>query len=159
MTQRLNYSQLSPDLTKKLMELSGALTHSAIEEPLRHLVAIRTAQLNGCAFCVDMHSKEAKLAGERELRLYHLPVWRESPMFSARERAALAWAEVLTRLPEHGVPDDIYNHARTELSEKEITDLTFVIAANNAWNRFGAGFLSTPGALDAMFGLDKAGLN
>jgi AhpD family alkylhydroperoxidase len=88
------------------MEFSTALKNSAIEESIRDLVSIRASQLNGCGFCLDMHVKEARIHGERELRIHHLAVWRESTLFAPRERAALAWAEVLTKLPEHGVPDE-----------------------------------------------------
>ena len=119
----------------------------------------RVSQLNGCAFCVDMHVKEAKLHGERELRLYHLPIWRESPLFSAKERAGLAWAEALTRLGEDGVSDALYQATLAEFSEKELVDLTFFIIAINGWNRLGVAFRSAPGSLDAVYGLEKAGLN
>jgi len=155
---RLNYAEQSPQEVKKLTELV-MLAYSSIEAPIRDLVALRTSQMNGCAFCIDMHVKEAKMHGERELRLYHLTAWRESTLFAPRERAALAWTEILTRLPEGGVPDEIYEKVRTQLSEKEISDLTFFIAAINSWNRLGVGFKSVPGSLDAKYGLTKAGLN
>jgi alkylhydroperoxidase family enzyme len=100
----------------------------------------------------------AKLHGERELRLYHLAAWRDSTLFAPRERAALAWTEVLTKLPEQGVPDEIYERVRTQLSEKEISDLSFVVMVINSWNRLNVGFRSVPGSADARFGLDKAGL-
>lgn len=156
---RINFMQESPELIKKLMEVGDALENSSIEETTRDLVTIRASQINGCATCLDMHVKEAKLHGERELRLYHIPIWRESSLFSPRERAALAWTEVLTKLPEHGVPDDIYERVRGQLSEKEISDLTFAVMLINAWNRLNIGFKTVPGSADAMLGLDKAGLN
>ena len=158
MTQRLNYSELSPTLFKKFLDFSMAMHDSSIEAPLRTLVEIRASQLNGCAFCLDMHVKQAKIQGERELRLHHVAIWRESPLFSPRERAALAWTEVLTRIPEHGVPDELYENVRAQLSEKELSDLTFEIMAINGWNRANAAFRATPGALDKLYGLDKAGL-
>ncbi len=158
MTQRINYLQQSPELFKKLIEFSNATKDSAIEASIGDLVAIRTAQLNGCGFCLDMHVKQAKMHGERELRIYHLAVWRESTLFSPRERAALAWTDALTRLPEHGVPDDIYERVRTQLNEKELSDLSFVVMANNAWNRINVGFKTVPGSSDKAFGLDKAQL-
>jgi AhpD family alkylhydroperoxidase len=102
-----------------------------VTQPLAEQVAIRTSQLNGCGFCLDMHIKQAKLHGERELRLHHIAVWRESTLFEPRERAALAWTEVLTRLPEQGVPDELYERVRTQFSEKEISDLSFVVMLNN----------------------------
>jgi len=159
MTQRVNYMQQSPELFKKFVEFSTLANGSTIEKKTCDLVAIRASQMNGCSFCVDMHSKQAKIHGERELRLYHLAAWRDSELFIPRERAALAWTEVLTHLPAQGVPDDIYERVRTQLSEKEISDLTFVVMSINAWNRVNVGFKSVPGAYDKAFGLDKAGLN
>lgn len=158
MTQRINYIQQSPELFKKFMEFSTALKNSTIEEPTRDLVSIRASQLNGCGFCLDMHVKEARIHGERELRIHHLAAWRESTLFSPRERAALAWAEVLTNLPIHGVPDEIYERVRTQLSEKELSDLTFDVMAINAWNRANVAFKTVPGSADKAFGLDKANL-
>ena len=159
MTQRINYVQQSPELFKKFLEFSTALHHGAIEEPIRDLVAIRASQLNGCGFCLDMHVKEAKIHGERELRLHHLAIWRESTLFVPRERACLAWTEALTRLPEHGVPDDVYDRVRTQLSEKELSDLTFMVMAINGWNRVCVAFKTVPGSSDTAFGLDKANLS
>ncbi len=159
MTQRINPLQHSPELVKKFQEFSNLLKESAIERSIHDLVQIRASQINGCGFCLDMHVKEARLHGERELRIHHLPIWRESALFSPRERAALAWAEVLTRLPEHGVPDDIYDHVRTQLSEKELSDLSFVVMAINGWNRLSIGFRNVPGSADKAFGLDKVQLN
>lgn len=158
MSERLDYIQQSPELFKKYLEFSNALKKGAIEEKIADLIAIRTAQMNGCAFCLDMHVKQARIHGERELRLHHVAVWRESNLFEPRERAALAWTEVLTHLPPQGVPDDIYERVRTQLSEKEISDLSFMIMANNGWNRINAGFHTTPGKADAAYGLDKAEL-
>src|SRR6187549_1508114 len=132
MSQRINYAQQSPELFRKFLEFSGALGNSTIEEGLRHLVEIRASQINGCGFCIDMHVKQARIHGERELRLHHLAIWRESTLFAPRERAALAWTEVLTRLPEQGVPDDLYERVRGQLSEKELSDLTFTLMAINA---------------------------
>lgn len=159
MSQRVNYIHQSPALFRKFIELDTALKQGAIEESIRDLVAIRASQINGCAFCLDMHVKQAKLHGEHELRLYHLGTWRESTLFTPRERAALAWTEALTKLPELGVPDDVYERVRTQLSEKEISDLTFDVMSINAWNRINIGFKSVPGSADAAYGLDKAQLN
>ncbi len=158
MKQRVNFFQQSPELSKKFMDFSMAIKDCAIEESIRNLVMIRASQINGCAFCLDMHIKQAKIHGERELRLHHVAIWRESPLFRPRERAALAWTEVLTKLPEQGVPDDLYERVREQLSEKEISDLSFVIMAINAWNRVNVGFQTVPGSSDAAFGLDKADL-
>ncbi|NZD50448.1 carboxymuconolactone decarboxylase family protein [Rhizobium leguminosarum] len=159
MTQRLNYAQQSPELFKKFMEFSMALKSSVIDEKLQALVEVRASQINGCGFCLDMHVKQAKIHGETELRLYHVAIWRESNLFIPRERAALAWTEALTKLPEGGVPDEIYERVRGQLSEKEISDLTFVVMAINAWNRVNVGFKTVPGTADKAYGLDKAGLN
>lgn len=159
MTQRLNYMQQSPELFKKLIDFNSLVEEGAIEKPIRNLVAIRASQINGCGFCVDMHVKQAKIHGERELRIHHLAIWRESTLFIPRERAALAWTEVLTKLPEQGVPDEIYDRVRTQLSEKEISDLTFVVVAINAWNRINVGFKTVPGLHDKAWGLDKAKLD
>ena len=159
MTQRLNYAQQSPELFKKLSDLSMALRESVIEQKIRDLVQIRASQINGCGFCLDMHVKEAKIHGESELRLYHIAIWRESNLFVPRERAALAWTEALTRLPEGGIPDELYERVRGQLSEKEISDLTFSIMVINAWNRASVAFKNVPGSADKLYGLDKAGLN
>ena len=158
MSQRLNYQQQSPELFKKFAEFGNALKHSSIEESIHDLVNIRASQLNGCTFCLDMHLKEATLRGERALRLYHVAAWRESTLFSPRERAALAWTEVLTQLQSGGVPEEIYERVRTQLSEQEITDLTYLVMTINAWNRINVAFRPQPGAFDKAFGLDKAGL-
>jgi AhpD family alkylhydroperoxidase len=156
---RVNWAEQSPELVKKFTAVVMALRASSIEESILNLVNIRASQLNGCSFCLDMHVKQAKMHGERELRLYHLAAWRDSTLFAPRERAALAWTEVLTRLPDQGVPDEIYDRVRTQLSEKEISDLSFAVMVINSWNRLNVGFKTVPGSADAMYGLDKAGLN
>ena len=114
--------------------------------------------MNGCLFCLDMHSKEAKIHGERELRLYHLTAWRESNLFTQKEKVALEWAERLTRIPHTGVEDSEFQKAREYFSEKELADLTFVVGTINIWNRFGVAFRPTPGDMDKIMGLDKSGL-
>ena len=159
MTQRLNYMKLSPEFFKKFLDFSNELAGGTIEQSIADLVQIRASQMNGCAFCLDMHVKEAKIHGERELRLHHLVAWRESTLFIARERAALTWTEVLTRLPEGGVPDEIYERVRTQLSEKELSDLTFMVMSINAWNRANIAVRTVPGEYDKAFGLDKANLS
>ena len=169
MTQRIDFAKESADITKKFVEFVAATKENAVEESIRDLVNVRVAQLNNCTFCLDMHVKQAKIHVEREIRIHLLSVWRESTLFiprerastlfAPRERAALAWAEVLTRLPELGVPDEIYERVHTQLNEKEISDLTFVVMAANAWTRVNAGFKTVPGSSDTVLGLDKAGLN
>lgn len=158
MTQRIDYQKQSPELVQKFIVFSNALRKSSIEEAIHDMVNIRASQINGCSFCLDMHVKEATLHDERPLRLHHLAAWRESTLFNPRERAALAWAETLTQLPAQGVPDDIYEYVRTQFSEKELSDLTFIIMSINAWNRINVGFRPVPGAFDKAYGLDKAGL-
>jgi AhpD family alkylhydroperoxidase len=158
MTTRLNYIQQAPELFKKFVDFNMQLKSGAIEESIADLIAIRASQINGCGFCVDMHNKQAKMHGERELRLYHVAIWRESTLFSPRERAALAWAEALTKLGEHGVSDETYERVRSELSEKELTDLTWQVMTINAWNRVNVAFRTVPGSSDKAFGLDKANL-
>jgi AhpD family alkylhydroperoxidase len=156
---RLDYAQHSPELTKMLVDLSMAIGKSGhIEPKLALLVDIRASQMNGCAFCLDMHVKEAKLHGERELRLYHVAIWRESPLFSAKERAALAWTEALTQIAPTGVSDELYAEVRDQFSDKELSTLTFRVMGINAWNRANVAFRTPPGARDKVFGLDKAGL-
>jgi AhpD family alkylhydroperoxidase len=159
MTQRIDYQKQAPDLFKKFVEFGNALKHSGIDETTHDLVNIRASQINGCTFCLDMHVKEATLRGERPLRIHHLAAWRESTLFTPRERAALAWTEVLTQLPPQGVPDDVYERVRTQLSEKELVGLTYLVMAINAWNRINVAFRPQPGAFDKAFGLDEAGLS
>jgi AhpD family alkylhydroperoxidase len=156
---RVNYQQQSPELFKKFVDFNMAFGHSSIEESIRELVELRVSQINGCAFCVDMHVKRATIHGERALRLHHVAIWRESNLFAPRERACLAWAEVLTQIPAQGVADEVYERVRTQLSEKEISDLTFSVMAINAWNRVNIAFRVEPGIFDKAFGLEKANLS
>lgn len=121
-------------------------------------MTIRASQINGCGFCLDMHVKQAKIGGERELRLHHIAIWRESTLFSPRERAALEWTEALTVLHPHGVSDAVYQRVRGQLSEEEISDLTFLVVGINGWNRLNVAFRTEPGSSDEEFGLGKAGL-
>jgi AhpD family alkylhydroperoxidase len=158
MSQRINYIQQSPELFKKYLDFSMQLNDSGIEQAILDLVSLRASQMNGCGFCCDMHAKEARIHGERELRLHHVAIWRESTLFSPRERAALAWTEVLTKLPEHGVPDEIYERVRSQFSEKELSDLTYAVMAINGWNRVNVAFRTVPGSSDKAYGLDKANL-
>ncbi len=159
MSQRINYMQQSPELFKKYLAFSTLTKDGAIEEKTLDLITIRASQINGCGFCVDMHVKQAAMHGERPLRLHHLAIWRESTLFSPRERAALAWTEALTTLPPHGVPQALFDEVRGELSEKELSDLSFAVMAINGWNRINVGLTAVPGTLDAAFGLDKANLD
>jgi AhpD family alkylhydroperoxidase len=125
-----------PDATKPLLALGAYIRNCGLEQNLIELVQMRASQLNGCAYCLDMHSKDARAAGETEQRLYVLQAWREAPFYSARERAALSWCEAVTRLdPIHGVPDDVYEEARAQFSEEELIDLNMVVIVINSWNR------------------------
>jgi len=157
MNPRINYNQHSPELVKKLFELSQLSAHGSLGPTIIDLAHIRASQLNGCAFCLDMHVKEAKIHGERELRLYHIAIWRESPLFSDKERAALEWTEVVTRLSAP-IPDSLYEQVHAHLSEKELSELTFAIGIINFWNRLNISSPTTPGSLDTMLGLTKADL-
>lgn len=155
---RLNYFQQVPDLANPYVLFNEAVAKHPALAGLKDLVTIRASQLNGCAFCVDMHVKEAKINGERELRVHHIAIWHESPLFDDRERAALEWTEALTRLPDRGISDALYQRVREHFPESELAALTFLIVAINGWNRLGVAFQPTPGSADKTFGLDKAGL-
>lgn len=146
MTQRLNYAKTSPDGFKAIRQLQEHVDNCGLERPLLELVKMRASQLNGCAYCLDMHSKDARAAGETEQRLYLLNAWRESPFYSERERAALAWTEALTRISKtKDVPDTLYDEARKQFSDKELVDLSLAIIAINGWNRLAIPFRSEPG--------------
>ncbi|WP_413725154.1 carboxymuconolactone decarboxylase family protein [Sodalis sp. RH16] len=159
MSQRLDYFKLSAGFAGKYLDFNAALAAKPVIKEFSHLVTIRASQINGCGFCLDMHVKEAKIHGERELRLYHIAIWRESTLFTPREKAALEWTEALTTLSTHGVSDVIYEAVRAQLSEEEVSDLSFLIVAINGWNRLNVAFRTVPGSADAAFGLSKAGLN
>jgi AhpD family alkylhydroperoxidase len=154
--QRLDYSRVSANLFQKYLDFAMAFD---MDEGLALLVDIRASQLNGCAFCLDMHVKQAKMRGERELRLYHVAIWRESPLFTPKERAALAWTEALTRIAAEGVSDAVYADAREHFSAEDLAQLTFRVVAINGWNRLNVAFRTPPGSKDQMLGLDKAGLS
>lgn len=159
MKQRLNHGIIAQGIVQRFAELSQTVREQSDLDPkLIDLVQTRASHLNGCTFCVDMHVKEAKLHGERELRLYHLPAWRESSLFTEKERAALEWTEELTRVTEKGISDEIYERVKKHFSDKEIVYLTFSIGFINVWNRMNAAFRAPHGTLDKYFGLDKAGL-
>ncbi|MGH8800888.1 MAG: carboxymuconolactone decarboxylase family protein, partial [Casimicrobiaceae bacterium] len=125
------------------------LARSGLEARLLHLVDMRASQINGCAYCLDMHSKDARAGGETEQRLYVLDAWREAPFYSARERAALAWTEALTQIGTNDVSDELYAETRKQFSEKELADLSLAIIAINGWNRLAIPFRTTPGVYEA----------
>jgi AhpD family alkylhydroperoxidase len=157
-SERLNYGQHSPEAIKKLGEATFAAKRGSLDKRLTHLAEIRASQINGCAFCLDMHIKEAKISGESELRLHHVAAWKESKLFDERERAVLAWTETLTTLPTDGVSDEKFATMKSLFKEAEIADLTFVIIIINAWNRAGLAFKTIPGSADKLYGLDRANL-
>jgi AhpD family alkylhydroperoxidase len=159
MSDRLNYAELSKSMVRKLYELSAETKHGAIDAGVAGLAKIRASQINGCAFCVDMHIKEATLRGERPLRLHHVAIFRDSPLFTEREKVALLWAEALTRLAEGGVSDALYERARAQFSEKELSDLTIIVATTNLWNRLQVAFCVSPGSWDGQLGLLESGLS
>lgn len=145
MSKRLSIMKHFPGL-KPLIDFSAALQQTQLERPLIELMLMRVSQINGCAYCMDMHSKDARAAGETEQRLYVLAGWREASFYSARERVALEWAEVLTRLGEHGVSDDTYERAGQAFSEEELLELTQFIGMINAWNRINVAFQTPAGS-------------
>ncbi|WP_300300214.1 carboxymuconolactone decarboxylase family protein, partial [Ferrovibrio sp.] len=141
MTPRLtNPHKLAPESIKAMMALEASFASSTLEHSLKELVKMRASQINGCAFCIHMHSTDARKHGETEMRLYMLNAWRESPLYSDRERAALAWTEALTRLAETGAPDADYELVKAQFSEAEQVQLTLLIGAINVWNRLQVGF-------------------
>jgi AhpD family alkylhydroperoxidase len=135
MQERFNGMRLVPDGYKAMLGLEEYLHHSSLEQNLIHLIKLRASQINGCAYCIDMHWKDLRALGETEQRLYGLDAWRESPYYTDRERAAFGWTEAVTLISQDHAPDDAYETVRQQFSEKEIADLTFAIVTINAWNR------------------------
>ena len=149
MKTRLNYARVAPGVYDAMDALDRYLAQCGLEEALLHLVRLRASQLNGCAYCIDMHWKDLRALGESELRLYLLDAWRESPQYSSRERAALEWTEAVTLVARDQVPDEVYEQARAQFSECELADLTLVIATINAWNRLSIASRALPGEYQA----------
>ena len=145
MEKRLDYSKAAPGSAQAMFKLQKFVEDSGLERPLLELVKIRVSQINGCAFCLDMHTKDARALGESEHRLYALNAWRETPFFTERERAALAWAEVVTLISQSHASDEEFQAARTQFSEEELVKLTMAIIAINGWNRLAISFRETPG--------------
>lgn len=146
MQSRLNFPRIAPNALKTMFDMEAYLAKRSLEAWLLHLVKMRASQINGCGYCLDMHSKDARAMGETEQRLYVHDVWREAPFYSARERAALAWTESLTLIADTHAPDDVFNEAREHFSEQELADLTLAIVAINGWNRISIGFRAEPGS-------------
>ncbi len=142
MKPRLNAYQAAPAVMKAMMALESQVVANGLEPVLMELVKIRASQINGCAFCLHMHTRDARAKGEKEERIYLLDAWRESPLFSPRERAALAWTEAVTLVSQTHVPDEVYEQARAEFSEEELVKLTLLVTTINAWNRFAISFRS-----------------
>jgi len=145
MERRLELAKVSPAAMKAMLGLGAAIADTSLERPLLELVKMRASQINGCAFCLDMHSKDARAAGESEQRLYLLDAWHEVDLYSPRERAALAWTEALTLVAGSHAPDDLYEELRAQFSEREIADLTLAVVAINGWNRISIGFRTPAG--------------
>lgn len=144
MTQRLDFYNASPNAIKAMLGLEKRIGESGIEKPLVELVRLRASQINGCAYCIDLHTADARKGGEDDRRLATLSVWRETPFFSDRERAALAWTEAVTLVSQDHVPDDVWNAVRPHFEDAELVDLTLLISTINAWNRFAIAFRKTP---------------
>jgi AhpD family alkylhydroperoxidase len=144
MKPRLNFYQAAPETIKALAALEDLLRASGLEPSLFELVKIRASQINGCAFCINMHTQDARKQGETEQRIYLLNAWREAPVYTDRERAALAWTEAVTLVSETHVPDDVYEATRAQFSEAEMVNLTMLVGAINAWNRIAISFRAIP---------------
>jgi len=144
--QRIDYKKVAPEAYKALQGIEAYVRSSGLEHSLLELVKTRVSQINGCAHCLDMHTKEARAAGETEQRLHLLPAWREAPFYSDRERAALAWAEAVTQISTNGVPDELYAEVRRHFDEKALVDLTLAIVGINGWNRLAVPFRSETGS-------------
>lgn len=145
MTQRIDYRTAAPAVLQAMYYLEQTVKRGGVEQSLLTLIKLRVSYINGCAFCVDMHSKEARAAGETEQRVYSVPVWRETPFYTERERAALAWAETVTNVAQTGVPDAEFEAVRAHFSEGEITVLTMAIGTINVWNRLSVSLRVEPG--------------
>lgn len=146
MQQRIEAAKVAPGAIKAMLGLVTYLQQSGLEENLLLLITLRASQMNGCAYCIDMHWKDLRAAGESEQRLYSLDAWRDGPFYTDRERAALEWTEAVTRVAETRVPDEVYEQVRRQFNEKEIADLTLAVATINAWNRLNVAFRTVPGS-------------
>ncbi len=148
MEARLDYSAIAPGAMKAMSGLEAYVRTTDLEPELLELVRLRASQINGCGYCIDMHTKDARIGGETEQRLYALSVWHETPFYTERERAALLWTETLTLLPETHAPTEVYEQVRQQFSDKDLVDLTLAITLINSWNRFGVGFRDVPGSYE-----------
>ncbi|HEV2327143.1 MAG TPA: carboxymuconolactone decarboxylase family protein [Terracidiphilus sp.] len=146
MAPRLNYAHAFPEGVHAMRQMEQTIRGSGLEAPLLELVKVRASQMNGCAYCIDMHTKDARAGGETEQRLYALSAWREGPFFTPRERAALEWTEALTNIQDGHAPDEAYDAVRREFDEKDVVRLTFAITQINAWNRIAIAFRAEAGS-------------
>src|SRR5262245_5341031 len=146
MKPRIDPTKVSPGALKAMLGLEAFVSRSGLDARLLDLVRFRVSQINGCAYCLDMHSKDLRAAGEPEHRLYALNAWRETPFYNDREQAALAWAEAVTLVGEDHVPDEVFRQAREHFSEEELVNLTLAIVAINGWNRLSIAFRAVPGS-------------
>lgn len=142
---RIDYKTAAPAVFKAMLALESSVKQSSLESSLLELVKMRVSQINGCAYCLDMHSKDARAAGETEQRLHVLAAWREAPFYTERERAALSWAEAVTLVADNGLPDALYEEVRAQFDEQAIVELTLAIIAINGWNRLAIGFRTEVG--------------
>ena len=144
---RLQIDKIAPEALKAVLQVSAYINnHSGLEPSLLNLVYLRASQINGCAWCIDMHTKDARVLGETEQRLYLVSAWREAPFYTERERAALAWTEAVTLVAKDHVPDDVYEEVKQHFSEKELVNLTLAITQINVWNRFNVAFRNIAGS-------------
>lgn len=146
MEPRLDFSKYAPEPLHSLLSIERYLAKCGLDHKLMLLVKMRASQINGCAYCIDMHSKDARALGETEQRLYELDAWRETPFYTDRERAALAWTETVTRVSETHIPDSVFEDVRKQFSEKEVVDLTYLVTAINSWNRLAIALRAVPGS-------------
>jgi AhpD family alkylhydroperoxidase len=144
MEQRLDFYKANPNAIKALLALEEQIAKSSLEKPLAELVRLRASQINGCAFCVDMHASDARKGGETERRLAAVVVWRETPFFTDRERAALEWTEAVTLISRDHVPDAVWEAVKPHFSDEEMVDLTLLVSAINSWNRLAISFRKMP---------------
>lgn len=146
MTTRLNYVKAAPEAYRAMSQLEHYVRNCGLEASLIELVKIRASQINGCAYCIDMHTKDARVAGESEQRIYLLSAWREAPFYNERERAALEWAEAVTLIAGDHVPDEVYERVKPHFTDEELVNLTLAVATINAWNRLAISFRSEAGS-------------
>ena len=145
MEPRINYAKAAPGVLNTMLGLSKYLSQTGLGEPLIDLINLRASQINGCAYCLDMHWKDLRAHGETEQRLYGLDAWEESPYYTERERAALEWTEAVTNIRDGHVADDVYERARRAFTEKELADITLAVVAINGWNRLNIALRTVPG--------------